>query len=57
MPAGWPRRPLGIAPCRVVRSVGLRWCGGWRRTNLRGFNDQTQIEAKGRGPPHFTIRQ
>ncbi len=42
---GWPEVPQGIAPCRVVCSAGLRWCGGWRRTNLRGFHDETQIEA------------
>jgi len=54
---GWPEAPQGIAPCRVVCSAGLRWCGGWRRTNLRGSYDQTQIEAKGCGPLHFTIHQ
>jgi hypothetical protein len=42
---GWSEAPQGIAPCRVVCSAGLRWCGGWRRTNLRGFHDETQIEA------------
>jgi hypothetical protein len=47
----------GITPCPVVCSAGLRWCGGWRRTNLRGFHEQTQIEAKGRGPLDFTIHQ
>ena len=42
---GAAEAPQGIAPCRVVCSAGLRWCGGWRRANLRGFHDQTQIEA------------
>jgi hypothetical protein len=42
---GATEAPQGITPCRVVCSAGLRWCGGWRRTNLRGFHDQTQIEA------------
>jgi hypothetical protein len=30
--------------------VGLRWCGGGRRTNLGGFHDQIQIKAKGHVP-------
>jgi hypothetical protein len=42
---GRAEAPQGITPCRVVCSAGLRWCGGWRRTNLRGSHDQTQIEA------------
>jgi hypothetical protein len=54
---GAAEAPQGITPCRVVCSAGLRWCGGWRRTNLRGFHDQTQIEAKGCGPLNFTIRE
>jgi len=54
---GCGRGASRITPCRVVCSVGLRWCGGWRRTNLRGSHDQTQIEAKGCGPLHFKIHQ
>jgi hypothetical protein len=42
---GGAEAPQGIRPCRVVCSAGLRWCGGWRRTSLRGFHDQSQIEA------------
>src|SRR4030088_327144 len=33
--------------------VGLRWCGGWRGANLRGFDDQAQIQAEGCHPPIF----
>jgi len=29
-----------VLPCRVIARAGLRWCGGWRRVNLRGFHDQ-----------------
>ena len=51
MPAGeGPRRPKGIMPCRVVCSAGLRWCGGWRRTNLRGSHDQAQNQAESCDP-------
>jgi hypothetical protein len=25
---------FGGLPCRVLAWAGLRWCGGWRRTNL-----------------------
>src|SRR5258705_500846 len=29
-----------VLPCRVIARAGLRWCGGWRRVNLRGSHDQ-----------------
>src|ERR1700722_5419533 len=38
-------RALGSALPAICRA-GLRWCGGWRRINLRGFHDQAQIQAE-----------
>jgi len=40
----------GSGPAWCFTRAGLRWCGGWRRSNLRGSHDQVQIEAKGRAP-------
>src|SRR5258705_12577899 len=39
-----------VLPCRVIARAGLRWCGGWRRMNLRGFHDQAQNQAEGCDP-------
>src|SRR5258707_13891745 len=35
-----------VLPCRVITRAGLRWCGGWRRMNLRGSHDQAQNQAE-----------
>src|SRR6266403_2942193 len=35
-----------VLPCRVIARAGLRWCGGWRRMNLRGSHDQAQTKPK-----------
>jgi hypothetical protein len=37
-------------PCRAICRAGLRWCDGWRRANLRGSHDQSQIQAEGCDP-------
>src|SRR6266403_6010116 len=39
-----------VLPCRVIARAGLRWCGGWRRMNLRGSHDQAQNQAEGCDP-------
>jgi len=47
VPAGVrPRRPIGSRPAGWFCSAGLRWCGGWRRTNLRGSHDQPKSKPK-----------
>ena len=45
-----PKRVSEILPCRTFAQAGLRWCGGWRRANLRGSHDQGQIPTKGLVP-------
>ena len=48
----WGRlRPAsGSGPVGCFARAGLRWCGGWRRINLGGSHDQTQIQAEGCDP-------
>jgi hypothetical protein len=48
--------PLGSCPAGWFARAGLRWCGGWRRKNLRGSYDQAQIK-EGRDPLSFTENQ
>jgi hypothetical protein len=49
----WSRRGgFGILPRRTFAQAGLRWCGGWRRANLRGSHDQGQIQIEGHVPLH-----
>src|SRR5258708_32009729 len=53
-------RPGGVNELRGPASpgdfarAGLRWCGGWRRMNLGGSHDQTQIYGQGRHALGFT---
>ena len=44
------KRVSEILPCRTFAQAGLRWCGGWRRANLRGSHDKAEIPSKGPVP-------
>jgi hypothetical protein len=43
---GAAKARFGDLPCRVLAWAGLRWCGGWRRTNLEDSMTERKTKSK-----------